>query len=660
MPRQLPYAPPGFIGRSEYLAALGGLLNDGAPTVAAVVGTAGVGKTALVVRWAQQVQEHFPDGTLYANLRGYGPGTPPTPDDLLASFLGALGVHPERILPSEVDRAALYRSELAGRRVLVVLDNVTDVTQVRPLLLNGPSRVVVTSRADLKGLQANDGALRIQLPLFDEREAEGLVVAMLDQQPEPEVLAELVRACARLPLAIKVAAGRIATHPDLTITELVGELAAEHHRWDALSIPADEDSKVRTVFEWSYGKLPPDQQLMFRRLGLHPAPEIGAHAAAAVCGAKLSDARRLLADLADQHLIEVADHGRYTCHDLLRAYAADLAEHDNDREEARRRLIEWYAHHARSAYRVLHPGLTVYHERFSLVTGAEPELIFAKATDAWTWATAESVNAIAAVRAAAHHGYHVATVMMGDISTGLLAMAGHRDGAREMCLRGLAAARALGDRQTECWLLQRLGQLYRWTKWWDRSVNVFDLALKIARELRDPLMQAKVLCQLGWGSLQRDGLNEARGHLEAARLLITGWEGYLPSLIDFCLSGVHAGLGDHREAGQHAESSRALPEHSDDSGAEARPMAGARKMVGKGAKAVEPCDGALAAESEHEAPRIQALLLKEFGDSLRFTGDVEQAIARWREALVLLEERGDHHAPQLRKRLAALLSADAG
>ncbi|ANZ37515.1 hypothetical protein BBK82_17105 [Lentzea guizhouensis] len=377
VPRQLPRVVPAFTGRTEHLAALDELLV-GRRTIAAVVGAAGIGKTALVVRWAHRVQDRFPDGTLHVDLRGYGPGEPASPSDVLAGFLGALGIYPERVPLQFDDRVAMYRSEVAGKRVLVVLDNAKDVAQVRPLVPGEPGcAVVVTSRADLKGLVVNDGAQRIQLQLFHEHEAVDLVVAVLGRRAQPGAVAELVRACARLPLAIRVAAGRIATHHDLTITELVQELAVEHRRWDALSIRSDENGAVRTVFDWSYRKLPADQQLMFRRLGLHPTPEISAHAAAALFGADLPQVRALLEDLADQHMIEIADRDRYTCHDLLRAYAADLAQEDDDWEQAHRRMIEWYAHHARNAYRMVHPIRMVLHDRFSLVNDGQPKLVFA-------------------------------------------------------------------------------------------------------------------------------------------------------------------------------------------------------------------------------------------------------------------------------------------
>lgn len=283
VPRQLPQVVSDFTGRAAQLAAMDGQLA-GSRRVLAVVGTAGVGKTSLAVWWAQHAQDRFRDGTLYVNLNGYGPGAPAVVEGVLADFLGALGVSADRI-PQRLDAlTALYRTVLARRNVLILLDNANDVAQVRPLLPGGPGcAVVVTSRADLKGLVVGQGARHVQVPLFTQQESLDLVRTVLGERAdvEPDAVLALVRACASLPLALRVAAGRVATHPHLSVAELVEELAVERERWDVLSIPADEDHAVQSVFDWSYRRLPDDQALMFRRLGLHPPHTISAHSAAA-------------------------------------------------------------------------------------------------------------------------------------------------------------------------------------------------------------------------------------------------------------------------------------------------------------------------------------------------------------------------------------------
>lgn len=663
VPRQLPRAVPGFIGRTEELAELDALSGDDA-TIAAVVGTAGAGKTSLVVRWAQQAQDRFPDGTLYANLRGYDPRAPARPGDVLADFLAVFGTPPDRI-PAHLDaRAAMFRSQLAGRRVLVVLDNASDVTQVRPFLPGGTGcAVVVTSRADLKGLEVGDGARRLPLALFSEPEAVELVRTVLGPQradAEPEAVAALVLACARLPLALRIAAGRVATHPHLTISELVEQLDRE--RWQALSVPADERGAVRTVFDWSYRWLPEPQARMFRRLGLHPVAEISVHAAAGLNDVDLRTAGQLLADLAEQHLVEPAGPGRYSCHDLLRAYAADLVESDDDRDEARLRLFEWYGHNVRTAYRTVNPDDAPVHSRIELVTSGHPEVRFAGLEQAWEWADLEIGSTVAVACAAADHGLSAVALLLAEICAGALILAGHFDDAGELCHIGLAAARRLGDRRGECSILGNLAQLHSNAGRWRESRDVLGSALVMATELGDRVLEAHVLCHLGWACLHFEQFTEAKRHLEAARVLITGRKRHQPAFIEYSLSAVHAGLGDHEKALSHAERSLALLRRSDAREIESHALqaiARAKQMAGAHDEAIALCEQALKVETGREMPENRALLLVVLGESMRHAGDVERAAACWREALEAFEERGDRRAPRLKERLRELESGSS-
>ncbi|MGW6935525.1 ATP-binding protein [Lentzea sp. NPDC054927] len=667
VPRQLPPLVPNFTGRTEQLAVLDGQLSGGS-RITAVVGTAGVGKTSLVVEWAQQIQDRFPHGTLYANLNGYGPGAPATAGGVLADFLGALGVAPERIPLRPDALTALYRTVLARRQVLILLDNASDVAQVRPLLPGGTGcMVVVTSRADLKGLVVGQGARHVRLPLFTEQEAVGLVRAVLGEEradAEPDAVLALVGACARLPLALRVAAGRVITHPDLTVAELVDELRGEPARWAALSVPADEHNAVRTVFDWSYRRLADDQALMFRRLGLHPPHSISVHSAAAMCGCALDDARRLLACLADQHLIEPSGRDRYTCHDLLWAYAADLAEQDSGSDEARRRLVEWYAHHARNAYRVLRPGMLVAHAGADLVTRGDPEIVFADAKDAWAWAGVESGNTVALLRIAARCRTPEITMMLASIATGQLHLVGRWDEALEMCGIGLAAARAAGDRQGECVMLEDLGQLHQFVARWQEAAEALHSALALARELGDIAVEAEVLGRLGWGCLELAEHREAKEYLDAALVLLADEpSARFGAFIHGCLAKAYTGVGDHEPALRHGENGVAMLKRAGIEGAQPYAfygLAGAKQAVGEHAEAIGLCERALEVAYGHGNPRDRALLLDTMGESLRHTGERERAIACWREALAIFEERGDHRAPDLRQRLATEVSASSG
>jgi DNA-binding SARP family transcriptional activator len=368
VPRELPPAVPGFTGRSAELQALTGLLNrlgaqaPGALVISAIGGTAGVGKTALAVHWAHRVADRFPGGQLYVNLRGYDPGPPVPATDALAAFLRALGVPGPDIPPEEDERAARYRSLLAGRRMLVVLDNARSADQVRPLLPGTPAcTVLVTSRDTLAGLVARDGAARLDLDLLPLPEAIALLRTLIGPRAdaEPEAAARLADQCCRLPLALRVAAELAASRPAASLAGLVSELADLSTRLDLLETGEDPRTQVRTVFSWSYRHLDAEAARTFRLTGLHPGPDLDPHAAAALTSTALPQARRALDTLARAHLISPAAPGRYAMHDLLRGYARELtATVDGGPEQhaALTRLFDHYLHTAATAMDILFPA----------------------------------------------------------------------------------------------------------------------------------------------------------------------------------------------------------------------------------------------------------------------------------------------------------------
>ncbi len=318
-----------------------------------LAGTAGVGKTALAVRWARRAAAAFPDGQLYVNLRGYDPGAAGAPGDALAGFLRALGVAGEDIPAGEDERAAAYRSLLDGRRMLVVLDNAASVEQVRPLLPGSPTcLVVVTSRDSMAGLVARHGARRLALDMLPAADAIGLLRTLIGDRvdAEPGAAAELAGQCARLPLALRVAAELAAASPDSRLAELAGELAGEQRRLDLLDAGGDERTAVRGVFSWSYRHLPAAAARAFRLIGLHPGPDLDAYAVAALTGATgatgghggaavtATQAKDALALLARAHLVHPVGAGRYGLHDLLRAYARELAAAEDGADEPASRV----------------------------------------------------------------------------------------------------------------------------------------------------------------------------------------------------------------------------------------------------------------------------------------------------------------------------------
>jgi DNA-binding SARP family transcriptional activator len=365
-PRQLPTGVRHFAGRDAELLELDCLLDEAGetdtPTVVVITGTAGVGKTALALHWAHRVASHFPDGQLHVNLRGYGPSAAPvTASEAIRVLLVGLGVAREQIPDTQDAQAGLYRSLMADRRILIVLDNAHDPDQVRPLLPGGPGCLaLVTSRSSLSGLVADVSANPVPLGLLAQRDAQALLAARLGEDrtsAEPAAVRQIIRQCARLPLALAITAARAATQPALPLTALADDLADEQDRLDALDT-GEQATSVRAVFSWSYRQLSGPAARTFRLLGSHPGPDISVAAVASLTGVPRPQARRALAELAAASLLTERAAGRYVLHDLLHAYAAELPPEDgaeDERPPARTRLIDYYLHTAHAGTLLLAP-----------------------------------------------------------------------------------------------------------------------------------------------------------------------------------------------------------------------------------------------------------------------------------------------------------------
>ncbi|MEV6927243.1 BTAD domain-containing putative transcriptional regulator [Dactylosporangium sp. NPDC051485] len=403
VPAQLPLGAAGFVGREAELAAL-----DRARELVVVTGTAGVGKSALAVHWAREVQDRYPDGRLFADLRGFAPDLAVDPADALLRFLVALGVPEDRVPHGVEARAAQYRSVLHGRRVLVVLDNARDVEQVRPLLPGSAGCLaVVTSRDRLTGLVAVEGAHAVALDALGEPEAAGLLAARLGADRvarHRDAVARIVRRCAGLPLALAVVAATSAVQPGLSLDAIAADV--DRGSLDAFG-SNDPRADLRSVFSWSYATLSPGAAELFALLGLHPGPDVSVAAAASLAGCDLPEAQRLLLELAAAQLLGQHGPGRFAAHDLLRAYAAELvAGLGPEVKAAQARLLGHYLHTAHAAALHLDPNRAPIPMPAlpDGVTGPEP----ADPDEALAWFAAEHGTLVALVPAA---GWRLAWAM---------------------------------------------------------------------------------------------------------------------------------------------------------------------------------------------------------------------------------------------------------
>jgi DNA-binding SARP family transcriptional activator len=400
VPAQLPRAPSGFAGRDEELEWLTGLLPPSeTAAIGVLAGPAGVGKTALAVLWAHRVAAAFPDGQLFASLRGFDPQHAPVrAADVLTQFLLALGVGVDDV-PFELDdRAALYRSILADRRVLVVLDDARDAEQVHPLLPAASSSfVLVTSRIRLDGLVARTGAKLLSLGTLGVDAAERLIEHMAGTPAhgrDREQRRRLARLCGHLPLALRIAAARLAGNPQWTVTDLVEELADERSRLAALDTE-DVDTSVRAALDVTYRSLRPELAETVRHLGLFPGTRIGPHPVAALCDGEVDECRRLLRALAASFVVTETSRDVFLMHDLVRLHASERAEAEMsevDRLAAVRRLRRYYLAGARTARALLRSDGEV-------LDGDGPPM--ATAEDAVDWIDKEWANLLAVVESGA-------------------------------------------------------------------------------------------------------------------------------------------------------------------------------------------------------------------------------------------------------------------
>jgi DNA-binding SARP family transcriptional activator len=656
-PRQLPRDPGAFVGREpEYgeLAALAEQAADAA-LICVIDGAAGVGKTALAIYAGRRLAPLFADGQLYADLRGFGPGQPPVPAaEALAGFLHALGIIPPAV-PADVDeQAAMYRSLLAERRMLIVLDNVADAAQVRPLLPGAPgSLVLITSRSRLSGLTARDGARRITLRPLASAEAISLLGKILGDErvrADQRAAADIAERCGLLPLALRVAADRAADRPRMALADLARQLADAHARLDVLDIGAEDATEVRAVFSWSYKALAPEAARMFRLLGLHSGPDVSVPAAAALAASDEAEAGRLLELLAAAHLIEETLPGRYRLHDLLHAYAAERVRADESAESrgsALRRILVWYLHTADRADEMLVPGRR-HAPTGSVPPGCEP-LAWSAYEQALSWCDAEQANLAAAVRLAAETGHN-------DIAWKLtVALRGFFDLRRPWAVWlacasiGVAAARRAGDRSGQAWALDCLGHASSGLGRLEDALACYLEAQSIRHEIGDAWGEsANSMTNLGCTYLDLRRLDLAldcfqqvlatsraadNRYVECLALINLGETYSRLELPDEALACSLQALALTREIGYRQAEGIALSN-----------LAAAYRAMSQPGSARRCYQQALTIRRQAGDRHGQAETLRDLGDLSSSAGHIDAALRFWRQGLAIAEDLGDPHA----------------
>jgi tetratricopeptide (TPR) repeat protein/transcriptional regulator with XRE-family HTH domain len=663
VPRQLPPATPDFTGRAAELAALTRMLDEATAGAPGTAGTAGVGKTALAVRWAHEIAGRFGDGQLYVNLRGFDPsGAPVAPEAAIREFLHALGLGPDRLPASPEAQAGLYRSLLAERKMLIVLDNARDERQVRPLLPASPaSLVLITSRSQLSGLAAADGARLLTLDVLSHDEAVQLLAARLGSDrtgAEPAAASEIASLCACLPLALSVAAARAAARPRFPLTAVAAELADSADRLDALDA-GDAATSVRSVFSWSYRQLGNEPARMFRLLGLHPGPDICVAAAASLVGTDQSGTRRLLGELARAHLIAEHLPGRYAFHDLLRAHATEQArdaDSEAERAAAVRRVLDYYLHTASRAALLLDPSK----EPVALAApgpGTAPEQP-ADHARALAWFEAEHQVLLAAVTLAAGSGLDTHAWQLPWALASFLRIRGHWQEWTATQRTALAAAIRLGDTAGQALSGRLLANTCMNQGDHDQARRHFADSLTLYQRLGNRLGEARVHQNLGVLAERQGRYADALGHGEQALCLyqaIGERAAEAEALND--VGWYHGLLGEYqlarafcqRSLGLSAEAGNRLGE-----GTTWDSLGYAEHHLGNLAEAAACYQRALSLHQEAGARLYEAATLTHLGDTRHATGEPDRGRDAWQQALAILEDLQHPDADQVRAKLAGL------
>jgi tetratricopeptide (TPR) repeat protein/transcriptional regulator with XRE-family HTH domain len=647
-PAQLPAAPARFVGRDAELAALAAAVREfadtGGPIVVTVDGPPGAGKTALALRFAHSIALDYPGGQLYADLRGHSLHDPADPSDVLEEFLTSLGVESESLPARLEQRANLLRSALAPTRTLLVLDNASDSDQLLHLLPGaGDCAVIVTSRDRLSGLAMRTGAARVTVAPMAETESVRLLSTIIGNRGAVDVesLEQLARRCGHLPLALRIAAERVAVSD---IGDLVDELD-DDSRLDALDVA--DATPVRTIISWSYGRLDADAARMFRLLGLHRGPYLSVAAAAALAGVRVGAARRFLDRLAGAHLIHNPRRGHWRFHDLVADYAAELAVADPEADAAVARLASWYLHGYSRAGKVVAPYRDNPLQVARLLPDVEPPM-FPSERDAVAWCKAELPNVLPVLRLALRHGHREAAWHLPLELWSYLLLA--KPWGVWVASHQLALEASAGDDYAHGWVATNLAEGYR---------RMGDLAgareyYALGRELRERCGDRPGLAWSLAGSallaIDLGEIAEAKDFSESAVELFaetSNSEGR--ALLLGVLGDMQAALGDNRAAlaafGEAADLMTTLGSLPGIAQMLTR-SAEIHQALGEHDDALIDFVGATNAARQAGDSVAEVAALTSYAQLLADVGRVDEARQAWTQALVILESRGEDEDTQ--------------
>jgi tetratricopeptide (TPR) repeat protein/DNA-binding XRE family transcriptional regulator len=678
IPRQLPAVVRAFAGREHEIATLSGLLLAGrgitcaSPMICVISGTAGVGKTALAIQWASSVAaafHRFPDGQLYADLRGWGPAANPvSPADLISRFLEGLGVPADKIPTSADARSDLYRSVLAGKRMLIVLDNARDSAQVRPLLPGGSScAVLITSRSQLGSLVASEAACPLALDVLTAAEARELLLRRLGTKrvsAEPDAVDELSQLCAGLPLALAIVASRAALHPAISLAVLADALRDASGRLAALD--AGEGVSVEAVFSWSHNQLPAPAGRMYRLLGIHPGPDITVASAASLAAVGSDEASSVLRQLEEASLLTEHAPGRFRFHDLLRSYAVKLGcteENQSQQRAAIHRALDHYLHSAYAADRVLRLATLETITPGTPQPGVVPEPS-GDVQQARTWFESEQYVLAALVGLAAHTGFDTHGWQLFMMLGGFFEYKGDAGLSVAVQQAALAAVRRLGDRHAQAQVHRHIGCTCVSIGALQDAEYHYHQALDLFEQLGDHAGQA--LAHLGFAKL-RDRQARCREALMHSSRGIALSESGADQVFYAAALNAHgwclARVGEYRQALAYCQKAIGLDQELGRRYSEAcnwDSLGYVQRHLSQHAESISSYQQGLALFRQTGARAQEAITLGNLGDAYQAAAKMQLATQAWQQALAILDDLGHHHAPEILSKLQSTSDPDLG